>query len=81
MQTALMGVVAGVLAMPLGLIIARVLIEVTNKRSFGWSMEYILPAEVLVQGLLLSVVAAMIAGLYPGWRMKRQTPAAVLRAE
>ncbi|MDP2955351.1 MAG: ABC transporter permease, partial [Longimicrobiales bacterium] len=38
-QTGLMGVVAGVLAVPMGLVLAWVMIYVVNKRSFGWTLR------------------------------------------
>jgi putative ABC transport system permease protein len=36
---------------------------------------------VLGQAVLLAVVSAVIAGLYPAWKMARSTPVAVLREE
>lgn len=80
-QTALMGLFAGLLSLPLGLIMSDVLIDVINKRSFGWSMQHVLPHSVLYEALALAVVAAILAGLYPAWRASGITPAAALREE
>ncbi|MEM6644800.1 MAG: FtsX-like permease family protein [Bacteroidota bacterium] len=79
LQTGLMGFVAGLLALPLGIVLAVVLIYVINRRSFGWTLQLDLTPEVLIQALLLAIVAAVIAGLYPAWKMARTRPAEALR--
>jgi putative ABC transport system permease protein len=38
-QTGVMGAVAGILALPMGLVLAVVMIQVVNRRSFGWTLE------------------------------------------
>ncbi len=81
LQTGLLGATAGVLALPLGLVMALILIEVINRRAFGWGMTLTLPWEVLGQALLLAVVAALLAGLWPAWRIARTPPALALREE
>ena len=80
-QTGFMGLVSGLLAIPLGLILALVLVFVINQRAFGWSMELILPGSVLLEALLLAMVSALLAGLYPAWRMAKTSPAVALREE
>jgi putative ABC transport system permease protein len=80
-ETGLLGGIAGVLAVPVGLGLAVVLIRVINRRAFGWSIETTVPADVLLQAVALAVVAALVAGVYPAWRMARTPPAAALREE
>jgi putative ABC transport system permease protein len=80
-QTGLMGLMAGVFGIPLGLIMAQVLIEVINERSFGWSIVYKLPPGVLLEALSLAVIAALLAAVYPAWRAATVTPALALREE
>jgi len=70
-QTALMGLLAGLLALPLGWITAQVLIRVINVRSFGWRMEAILPPDAALATLVLALSSAMLAGLWPAWRLAR----------
>jgi putative ABC transport system permease protein len=36
---------------------------------------------VLAQAIGLAVVGALVAGLYPAWRMSRASPALALRGE
>jgi putative ABC transport system permease protein len=80
-QTGLMGLTAGLLALPVGMILAVVLVFVINKRSFGWTLQMQFDPGLLVQALVVAVVAALLAGLYPAWRMGRTSPALALREE
>ena len=81
LQTGLMGLAAGLLALPVGVGLAAVLIYVINRRSFGWTLQMEVSAEVLAQALLLALIAAVLAGLYPAWKMARTSPALALREE
>ncbi len=81
LQTGLMGVMAGLLALPLGLIISEMLIHVINLRSFGWTMQSIWVPQIYIESLLLAVFAALLAGIYPGYRMAKESPATALREE
>jgi putative ABC transport system permease protein len=81
LQTGLMGLYAGLLALPLGWLMSEVLIEVINRRSFGWSIMTRLPPEAPFEALFLALAAALLAGLYPAWRMGKVQPARALREE
>jgi putative ABC transport system permease protein len=78
-QTAVLGLGAGLLALPLGLLMSEVLIDVINRRSFGWSMQHLVPWAVLGQALALALSAALLAGLYPALRIRRLSAALALR--
>jgi putative ABC transport system permease protein len=80
-QTGLMGLVAGLLAVPAGLLLAVVMIFVVNKRSFGWTLQLEMGPGILVQAVLLALIGALLAGVYPSWRMSRTPPALALREE
>ena len=54
-QTGLMGLVAGLLAVPVGVALAAVLVFVINRRSFGWTMPLDVRPRSLLQALLLAV--------------------------
>jgi len=81
LQTSAMGLAAGLLAMPLGLIMGSLLIDVINVRSFGWTMPLQVSGTTLLSGLLLAWLAAFAAGLYPAQRAARAAPADALREE
>ncbi|MEX2466861.1 MAG: FtsX-like permease family protein [Gemmatimonadota bacterium] len=80
-QTGLLGLVSGILAIPVGLVLSWVMIYVVNKRSFGWTLQMEVGPEVLGQAVALAVAGAFVAGLYPAWRMARAAPALALRGE
>lgn len=80
-QTGLMGLVAGLLSLPVGIVLALVMIHVINRRSFGWTLSMALSPEVLVQAVALAIGAALLAGLFPAWRLASTPPAVALREE
>jgi len=80
-QSGLMGAVAGLLAIPVGLALAAVMIFVINLRSFGWTLEMEASPAILLQAFLLALVAALLAGLYPAFRMATTPTATALREE
>jgi len=81
LQTTLMGLVSGMMALPIGLALAFVLIYVINVRSFGWTISPTLPPGEFIQAFGVALVAAILAGLYPAWRVSRVQAAAALRGE
>ena len=81
LQTGFMGATAGLLALPTGLLLAAVLIFVINRRAFGWSLPFQVNPLLLLETLALAIGAALLAGLYPIWRMARARPADALRSE
>jgi putative ABC transport system permease protein len=80
-ETALIGLIAGILSLPLGILQALILIYVVNLRSFGWTMQLAIEPGYLFQAVLLSVSAAILAGVYPSLLMSRSLPALALTQE
>ncbi len=80
-QTGLMGITAGALAMPIGVALAIILITVINVRSFGWTMQIALPPEDFALAFLVAVAAALLAGIYPARALSRLETVRALRAE
>jgi len=80
-QTALLGTIAGLLSLPLGLGLAAVMTTTLNRRSFGWSIPLEVEPRLLLEAVLLSLAAALLAGVVPALRMARSEPAEALRAE
>lgn len=80
-QTGLMGLISGLLSLPLGNTLAWILIYIINKRSFGWTLQFIIVPHVIIQALLISLVAAILAGFYPAYKMSHTSPAFALREE
>jgi len=76
-----MGLTAGLLSLPVGISMAAIMIHVINRRSFGWTLEMEIFPSTLVQTVAVGVAAALLAGLYPAWRMALTRPAEALREE
>ena len=81
LETGFMGAVAGMLSLPLGWLLAAILVHVINVRSFGWTMRLLAEPTVFAQALAVSVAAAMLASVYPVLRLRRRSLAAALRSE
>ena len=80
-QTTLLGTTAALLAVPAGILIGVILIEVVNPRSFGWSMTMQIPAALVIESSAIALLAALCAGLYPSYRAARIEPADAMRYE
>ena len=81
LETGLMGLLAGVLSLPTGFLLAVILVDVINVRSFGWTMRLSASPLVFAQAVALSVLAAVLASAYPLWRMRRMSLSSALRQE
>ena len=80
-QSAAIGLLSGLAAVPLGLLMAWVLIEVINRRAFGWRMDILIAPDVLLAAVLFAVGAALLAGIYPAYRAASSRPALAMREE
>lgn len=80
-ETGLLGGAAGLLAMPTGYALALILIYIINKRSFGWTLQMELSAAPFIIAFVVAVSAAVLAGIYPAWRMSRTQEIDAIRME
>jgi putative ABC transport system permease protein len=78
-QTSIIGVAAGLLAIPLGIGMGALLIDVINVRSFGWTIPMSVNPSAALPALMLAWGAALLAGLYPALRAAGTDPATALR--
>jgi putative ABC transport system permease protein len=81
LETGLMGLSAGILALPTGFAITLILIRVLNLRSFGWSIQLLAKPEAFLQAIGLSILAALLAGIYPAYRLSRMMTSEAVRYE
>jgi putative ABC transport system permease protein len=75
------GLLSGIAAIPLGLVMAYLLIEVINRRAFGWQIDMTVAGSMLFSAVLFAIAAAVLAGLYPAYRAARNQPALAMREE
>lgn len=80
-QTGVIGFLSGIAAIPLGVVMAWVLIKVINRRAFGWQIDMSVTPDILVSALVFTVGASLLAGIYPAWRAAQCQPAIVMREE
>lgn len=81
LETGLIGAVAGLLAMPTGYLLAVILIYIINLRSFGWTLEMLLDPTEFARAFLVALLAALLAGVYPAWKIGNTPPAIAVRSE
>ena len=80
-ETGLMGSSAGLIAIPTGFLLALILIYIINLRSFGWTLEMQLQPRAFGQAFAVALGAALLAGIYPAYRLGRMQPAVAVREE
>ena len=80
-QTLIVGLLAALIALPVGIGVATMLIEVINVRSFGWTMDLHFTSLELLAPAVFAIVAALAASIYPAERAVRIDPAVALRDE
>jgi putative ABC transport system permease protein len=81
LETGLMGLTAGLLAAPTGYVLSLILIYIINQRSFGWTLQQSIEPAAFVQALFTAVGAALLAGVYPAYRLSKLAAVDVIRNE
>jgi putative ABC transport system permease protein len=81
LESAAMGLAAGLFALPLGTGLSWALIYVINLRSFGWLLDFRPTPAYYLQALGIAVGAALLAGIWPAWKLSRLSPAEALKYE
>ncbi|MEL6571785.1 MAG: FtsX-like permease family protein [Pseudomonadota bacterium] len=78
-RAVLLATLTALVALPLGLALAWVLLSVVNVAAFGWKLPMLLfPSEYARLGVL-ALLAAVLASLWPAWRLSRTPPADLLK--
>lgn len=80
-EAGLLGLLANLTGLLLGLALSLVLIYVINKQSFGWTIQFHWPIAVLVGAPSVVFVATVLAGLYPARIAVRLNPIEALHEE
>jgi len=80
-EAGLLGLLANLAGLALGFALSLVLIYVINKQSFGWTIRFHWPVEILVAALTVVYAATVLAGLYPAEVAVRLNPLEVVHEE
>ena len=75
-QTTVLGLIAALAALPLGLFIAWVLCAFVNPHAFGWTIDLQPSARAIGLPLSFGIVAALLAGALPAYRSSFRAGAA-----
>jgi putative ABC transport system permease protein len=73
-EAGLLGALAILLGLALGFALSLLLIFVVNKQSFGWTIQFHVPAALLAGALLLVWTATVLSALYPARIAARLDP-------
>jgi putative ABC transport system permease protein len=80
-EAALLGVLANIAGVTLGLVLSELLIHVINKQSFGWTIQFHWPVQVLLSALSMVYAATLVSALYPARIATRLVPIEVIHEE
>ena len=80
-QTAFIGMSALLTALPAGVLTALMLIDVVNRRAFGWQIDLHVHGQAFAAAIYVALSAALAAGLYPAWRSAHAPLAQAIREE
>jgi putative ABC transport system permease protein len=80
-EAGLIGLLANVAGLALGVVLSLLLIFVINKQSFGWTIRFHWPIAVLLGALSLVYLATVLAGFYPARVATSLNPIEVVHEE
>jgi putative ABC transport system permease protein len=80
-EAGLLGLLANFVGLALGFALSLVLIYVINKQSFGWTIRFHWPVEVLLGAISVVYIATVLAGLYPAEVAVRLNPLEAVHEE
>lgn len=79
LQLSVFGLIAILIAMPLGIVLAKLVVDIIIKQSFGWTLELqFIPSSYLYTSIL-AMISLVIAGAIPVIRLAKNTPIKLLR--
>jgi putative ABC transport system permease protein len=78
-KTLSVALITGLLALPLGLLVAWCLIAVVNVKAFGWRLPFhVFPLQLLAL-MGVAMAAALLAALIPVIKLARMQPATLVK--
>ena len=81
LEAGLIGILSNIAGLVLGVALSLVLIFVINKQSFGWTIRFHWPGEVLFGALSVVYAATVLAGIYPARAAQRLNPIEVVHED
>ncbi len=81
LQAAILGFCGNTGGIGLGFILSLLLIHVINKQSFGWSVQYSIPFDFILQSSTLVILTSILSGIYPAKIAAKTLAPSVVRDE
>jgi putative ABC transport system permease protein len=81
LESALLGIAATATGAVMGYVLSWILINVVNKQSFGWTIEFHTPAALIAASLAITFAASVLAGLVPARLAGRIDLASAVKSE
>jgi putative ABC transport system permease protein len=81
LQAGLIGTFGNLGGIGLGYILSLLLVHVINKQSFGWSVQYSVPFDFIVQSSILVIGTALLSAVVPAKMAARTLAPAAVRDE
>ncbi len=81
LENGLIGLTAGLFSIPLGVVLSLILIYVINLRSFGWTLNFVLEPKYIMEAIVVALIAAIAAGIYPAYRIGKEDVGKLIREE
>lgn len=78
-KTVALALLTSLLAIPLGLLVAWILLAIINVEAFGWQIPMLLFPLDWLRLLALAILTALLATLYPAIKLRRMPPAELLK--
>jgi putative ABC transport system permease protein len=80
-EAGLLGLLANLAGLAQGFALSLILIYVINKQSFGWTIRFHWPVQILLGALTVVYAATVLAGLYPAQVAVRLNPLEAVHEE
>ena len=80
-EAGFLGLLAAAVGLALGFALSVLLVFIVNKQSFGWTIQFHPPVDLLASAILLVWCVTMLAGLYPARVAARLNPIDVIHEE
>ena len=81
LESSLLGLAATAAGVAMGYALSWILINVINKQSFGWTIEFHTPAALIAASLAVTFAASALSGLLPARIAERIRIATALKSE
>jgi putative ABC transport system permease protein len=81
LESAILGVASTATGLIMGYALSWILINVINKQSFGWTIDFYTPAALIAASLGVTLVASALAGLAPARLANRIHIASAIKSE